>query len=210
MSDKKRLGILISGRGTNMLALIDAAQSGRLNADVVLVVSNVETAAGIEKARSRGVETMVIPHRGLSRREHEEKIVAELKRRRVDLVCLAGYMRLLSPYFIGEFPQRILNIHPSLLPAFPGLDAQRQALEHGVKVSGCTVHFVDETLDQGPIVKQAAVPVYDDDTIESLSARILKEEHRIYVEAVDLVLSGEYRIEGRRVLSPRHIAPSGA
>lgn len=210
MSDKKRLGILISGRGTNMLALIDAAQSGRLNADVALVVSNVETAAGLEKARSRGVETMVIPHRGLSRQDHERKIVAELKRRRIDLVCLAGYMRLLSPYFIGEFPQRILNIHPSLLPAFPGLDAQRQALEHGVKVSGCTVHFVDETLDQGPIIKQAAVPVYDDDTVESLSARILKEEHRIYVEAVELVLSGDYRIEGRRVLSLRHVAPPDA
>lgn len=203
MTEKKRLGILISGRGSNMLALIEAVESGRLKAEVAVVVSNVETAAGLEKARAHGVEAVVIPHRGLAREEHERLVVTELKKRQVDLVCLAGYMRLLSPYFIREFPERILNIHPSLLPAFPGLEAQRQALEHGVKYSGCTVHFVDETLDQGPIIKQAIVPVYDDDTVESLSARILQEEHRIYAEAVDIVLSGHYRIEGRRVLSSR-------
>jgi phosphoribosylglycinamide formyltransferase-1 len=201
MSERKRLGILISGRGSNMLALIEAVESGRLDAEVAVVVSNVETAAGLEKARTHGIETLVIPHKGLAREEHERLVVAELKKRSVDLVCLAGYMRLLSPYFIREFPQRILNIHPSLLPAFPGLDAQRQALEHGVKYSGCTVHFVDETLDQGPIIKQAVVPVYDDDTVETLSARILQEEHKTYVEAVAIVLSRHYRLEGRRVLS---------
>lgn len=206
MSGKKRLGILISGRGSNMLALVEAAERGQINAEVAVVISNVETAAGLEKARAHGIDAIVIPHRGLDRQEHERLVVAELKRRQVDWVCLAGYMRLLSPYFISEFPQRILNIHPSLLPAFPGLDAQRQALEHGVKYSGCTVHFVDETLDQGPIIKQAVVPVYDDDTVETLSARILEQEHRIYAEAVQLVLSGNYRIEGRRVLS----SPAGA
>lgn len=206
MSEKKRLGILISGRGSNMLALIEAVESGRLNAEVAVVVSNIETAAGLEKARAHGVETVVIPHKGLAREEHERLVVAELKQRQVALVCLAGYMRLLSPYFIREFPQRILNIHPSLLPAFPGLEAQRQALEHGVKYSGCTVHFVDETLDQGPIIKQAIVPVYDDDTVETLSARILEQEHRIYAEAVGIVLSGDYRVEGRRVISSRHPA----
>jgi phosphoribosylglycinamide formyltransferase-1 len=206
MSEKKRLGILISGRGSNMLALIGAVQSGRLNAEVAVVVSNVETAAGLEKARAHGVETVVVPHKGLAREEHERLVVAELKQRQVDLVCLAGYMRLLSPYFIREFPQRILNIHPSLLPAFPGLEAQRQALEHGVKHSGCTAHFVDETLDQGPIIKQAVVPVYDDDTVETLSARILEQEHRIYAEAADIVLSGDYRVEGRRVISSRNSA----
>jgi phosphoribosylglycinamide formyltransferase-1 len=152
------------------------------------------------------VGTVVVPHKGLAREEHERLVVAELKQRQVDLVCLAGYMRLLSPYFIREFPQRILNIHPSLLPAFPGLEAQRQALEHGVKHSGCTAHFVDETLDQGPIIKQAVVPVYDDDTVETLSARILEQEHRIYAEAADIVLSGDYRVEGRRVISSRNSA----
>jgi phosphoribosylglycinamide formyltransferase-1 len=201
MSEKKRLGILISGRGSNMLALVEAVERGQLNAEVALVFSNVETAAGLEKARAHGIETVVIPHKGMAREEHERIVVAELKTRAVDLVCLAGYMRLLSPYFIREFPRRILNIHPSLLPAFPGLDVQRQALEHGVKYSGCTVHFVDETLDQGPIIKQAVVPVYDDDTVETLSARILQEEHKTYVDAVALVLSGNFRIEGRRVLS---------
>jgi phosphoribosylglycinamide formyltransferase-1 len=205
MSDeKKHIGILISGRGSNMLALIEAVESGRLEAEVAVVISNIETAAGLEKAHAHGIETVVIPHRGLARKEHEQRVVAELKERPVDLVCLAGYMRLLSPYFISQFPQRILNIHPSLLPAFPGLEAQRQALEHGVKYSGCTVHIVDETLDQGPIIKQAVVPVYDDDTVESLSARILNEEHRIYAEAADLILRGDYRMEGRRVCSTRN------
>jgi phosphoribosylglycinamide formyltransferase-1 len=204
MSEQKRLGILISGRGSNMLALIEAVESGRLPATIALVLSNVETAAGLEKARSHGIETLAISHKGMARDEHERLVVAELKRRRIDLVCLAGYMRLLSPYFVREFPQRILNIHPSLLPAFPGMDAQQQALAHGVKYSGCTVHFVDETLDGGAIITQTVVPVYDHDTVESLSARILQQEHKTYVEAVDIVLSGDYRIEGRRVMSSRH------
>ncbi len=204
MNNKKRLGILISGRGSNMLALIEAVETGRLNAEVGIVVSNIETAGGLEKARAHGIETVAISHKGLAREEHERLVVAELKKRQVDLVCLAGYMRLLGSTFIREFFQRILNIHPSLLPAFPGLDAQKQALEHGVKYSGCTVHFVDETLDQGPIVKQAVVPVHDDDTVESLSARILEQEHRTYVEAVAFALGGEYRIDGRRVLTLRN------
>ncbi|MCS6805079.1 MAG: phosphoribosylglycinamide formyltransferase [Acidobacteriota bacterium] len=203
MSERARLGILISGRGSNMLALIQAVQSGRLDATVALVLSNVQGAAGLEKAQAHGIETLVISHKGMSREEHEQRVVAALKERRVDLVCLAGYMRLLSPYFISQFPQRILNIHPSLLPAFPGLDAQRQALAYGVKYSGCTVHFVDETLDGGPIIAQAVVPVHDDDTVESLAARILEQEHKTYVEAVALVLSGNYRIEGRRVIWSR-------
>lgn len=203
MGEKKKIGILISGRGSNMLALIEATERGELDAEVAVVISNVEEAPGLEKARAHGVEALVISHKGLSREEHERRIVAELKKRQVELVCLAGYMRLLSPYFLSEFPGRVLNIHPSLLPAFPGLEAQRQALEYGVKFSGCTVHFVDEKMDHGPIILQAVVPVYDDDTVETLSARILAEEHRLYVQAVALVLSGNYRIEGRRVLLGR-------
>jgi phosphoribosylglycinamide formyltransferase-1 len=200
MSEKPRVGILISGRGSNMLALIEAVERGRLNAEIAVVISNREEAEGLAKARQHGVETLVVSHQGLSRQEHERRIVAELKKRGVSLVCLAGYMRVLSPYFLSEFPQRVLNIHPSLLPAFPGLEAQRQALEYGVKYTGCTVHFVDENVDHGPIIAQAVVPVLDDDTVESLSARILSQEHRIYAEAVALVLSGKYKIEGRRVL----------
>ena len=203
MGGEKKIGILISGRGSNMLALIEATERGELEAEVAVVISNVEGAPGVQKAREHGVETLVISHVGLSREEHERRLVAELKRRGVELVCLAGYMRLLSPYFLSEFPGRVLNIHPSLLPAFPGLEAQRQALEYGVKFSGCTVHFVDEQMDHGPIIAQAVVPVYDDDTVETLSARILAEEHRLYVRAVALVLSGNYRIEGRRVLLGR-------
>lgn len=201
MSEKTKLGILISGRGSNMLALIEAVQQGRVNAEVAVVISNTDKAAGLEKARQHGVEALVISHQGLSREEHERRVVAELKKRGVSLVCLAGYMRVLSPYFLSEFPQRVLNIHPSLLPAFPGLEAQRQALEYGVKYTGCTVHFVDEDVDHGPIIAQAVVPVFDDDTVESLSARILSQEHRIYPEAVARVVSGKYRIEGRRVLT---------
>ncbi len=197
----KRLGILISGRGSNMLALADAVRDGRIpDAEIALVISNVETAAGLEKARARGIETIVLKQRGRTREEHDRAMAAELHRRQVDLVCLAGYMRLLSPWFVREFEQRVLNIHPSLLPAFPGLEAQRQALEYGVKYSGCTVHFVDEELDHGPIIKQAVVPVLPDDTVETLSARILVEEHKLYAEAVALVLSGKFRIEGRRVI----------
>src|SRR3989441_6430005 len=189
----KRLGILISGRGSNMLALSDAVREGRIpNAEVALVISNIETAAGLEKARERGIETIVLNHRGRTREEHDRAMAAELKRRRVDLICLAGYMRLLSPWFIREFEHRILNIHPSLLPAFPGFDAQRQALEHGVKFTGCTVHFVDETVDGGPIIAQRIVPVLDDDTEETLGARILEQEHKLYPEALAIVAGGAY------------------
>ena len=197
----KRIGILISGRGSNMLALADAVRDGLIpNAEIALVISNVAEAGGLAKAAERGITIVVLDHRGKPREEHDRAMAEHLRRANVDLVCLAGYMRLLSPWFITEFEHRVLNIHPSLLPAFPGLHAQRQALEHGVKFSGCTVHLVDEHLDHGPIVKQAVVPVLPDDTEESLSARILAEEHRSYAEAVALILSGKFRIEGRRVI----------
>ncbi|MGH9842824.1 MAG: phosphoribosylglycinamide formyltransferase [Blastocatellia bacterium] len=198
----KKLGILISGRGSNMLALADAVRDGRIpNAEVALVNSNVPTATGLEKARERGIEAIALDHRGKTREEHDRAMAAELTARNVDLICLAGYMRLLSPWFTREFANRILNIHPSLLPAFPGLDAQRQALEYGVKFTGCTVHLVDEQLDHGPIVRQAVVPVLDGDTEATLSARILAEEHRIYAEAVALILRGRFKIEGRRIVA---------
>jgi phosphoribosylglycinamide formyltransferase-1 len=196
----KRLGILLSGRGSNFLAIADLIASGRLDAEIAVVISNRPDAPGIALAQERGFNGVVLASRGLDREVYDRHLVAELRKNSVDLVCLAGYMRILSGYFIREFPQRILNIHPSLLPAFPGLDAQHQALDHGVKFSGCTVHFVDEGLDSGPIVAQAVVPVLDGDTAESLSARILTEEHRIYSEAIALVLSGKYRIQGRRVV----------
>jgi phosphoribosylglycinamide formyltransferase 1 len=187
---KKRIAILISGRGSNMLALSDAVRDGVIpNAEIAIVISDKPGARGLELARERGIETVAIERSGRNREEHEREIIAALRERHVDLVCLAGYMRLLSPCFVEAFRGRILNIHPSLLPAFPGLDAQRQALEHGVKVSGCTVHFVDETLDGGPIIAQRAVPVIEGDTVDSLSARILEEEHKLYPEAVMLVLS---------------------
>lgn len=197
----KRLGILLSGRGSNFLAIADAIGAGRLDAEIGVVISNRPEAPGIAAAVERGLNARALPSRNLDREIYDRQVVAELEANRVDLVCLAGYMRLLSGYFLRSFPMRILNIHPSLLPAFPGLDAQHQALEHGVKYSGCTVHFVDEGLDSGPIVKQAVVAVRDDDTAESLAARILIEEHRIYTEAIALVISGRYRIEGRRVIS---------
>jgi len=198
---KKRIGVLLSGRGSNFEAIAESVAAGRIpHAEIAIVISNREGAAGIEKARARGIEARVIPSKGLQREEHDRLVVAALQEKQVELVCLAGYMRLLSPYFIRAFPNRILNIHPSLLPAFPGLEAQRQALEHGVKISGCTVHFVDENLDAGPIIIQASVAIRDDDTAETLSERILKEEHRIYSEAVKMVLEGNYRIEGRRVI----------
>ena len=197
----KRIGIIISGRGSNMVALADAVREGSIpNAEVALVISNVADAAGLERARERGIETYVHSHRGSTREEHDHLMAAELHRRGVDLVCLAGYMRLLSPWFIHEFENRVLNIHPSLLPSFPGLDAQKQALEYGVKATGCTVHLVDNELDHGPIVKQAVVPVLIEDTVQTLSERILVEEHRIYPEAVALLLSGNYRLEGRRIV----------
>jgi len=196
----KRLGILISGRGSNFLAIADAIAEHRLDAEIAAVISNRAEAPGLALARERGLHALALPSQGLDREAYDRQLIQELRKSRVDLVCLAGYMRILSGHFIREFNQRILNIHPSLLPAFPGLDAQHQALEHGAKLSGCTVHFVEEGLDSGPIIRQAVVPVLEDDTAESLSARILKEEHRIYPEAIALVVSGRYRIEGRRVI----------
>ncbi|HLX43025.1 MAG TPA: phosphoribosylglycinamide formyltransferase [Bryobacteraceae bacterium] len=196
----RRLGILLSGRGSNFHAIAESIRLGKLDAEIAVVISNRADAPGIVTARELGLKAVVLASKGLDREIFDRALVEELHLNQVELVCLAGYMRILSGHFLREFPKRIVNIHPSLLPAFPGLDAQHQAIEHGVKVAGCTVHFVDEGLDSGPIIKQAAVPVLDDDTAESLSARILVEEHRIYSEAIALVLSGRYRIEGRRVM----------
>ena len=197
-----KIGILISGRGSNMSALIEAVKTGEIpNSEIAVVISDKQDAAGLQKAREKGVETIVIERRNRTRREHDAEMIAELKKRAVELICLAGYMRLLSAEFIEAFCNRIVNIHPSLLPSFPGLDAQRQAFEYGVKFSGCTVHFVDKGLDSGAIIAQKAVPVLDDDTIETLSARILGQEHRLYVEAVSLIVQRNYRLEGRRVLT---------
>ncbi len=198
---KKRVAVLLSGRGSNFEPLAESIASSRIpEAEIAMVVSNREGAFGIERAAARGIATRVLPSKGLEREAYDRQVVAVLKEYKVDFVCLAGYMRLLSPYFVAAFPNRILNIHPSLLPSFPGLESQRQALEYGVKFAGCTVHFVDENLDAGPIVLQAIVPVKDDDTEEALSARILQEEHHIYSEAVRIVLEGRYKIEGRRVI----------
>lgn len=196
----RRLGILLSGRGSNFQAIADNVAAGRLDAEIGIVVSNRPEAKGIEIARERGLPAAVIPSKGVAREEYDRSVVTELRGRGVELVCLAGFMRLLTAEFCSAFPLRILNIHPSLLPAFPGLEAQKQALEHGVKISGCTVHFVDQHLDAGPIVLQAAVPVLDSDTPDTLSERILKEEHRIYSEAIRIVLSQRWRMEGRRVV----------
>jgi phosphoribosylglycinamide formyltransferase-1 len=197
-----RIGVLLSGRGSNFEALADHIAAGRVpGAEIGLVISNREDAPGLARAAERAIPSQVIPSKGLQREAYDKLVVAEMKRAGVELVCLAGFMRLLSPFFVASFPERILNIHPSLLPSFPGLEAQRQALEYGVKFSGCTVHLVDENLDAGPILAQAIVPVRDDDTDEALSARILTEEHRIYADAVRLILSGRYRIEGRRVIA---------
>ena len=207
----KRIGVLLSGRGSNFEALADSIAAGRIpGAEIAIVISNREGAPGIARAQERGIPVRVLASKGLEREVYDRMLVAALDDARVNLVCLAGFMRLLSSYFVEAFPQKILNIHPSLLPAFPGLEAQRQALEHGVKFSGCTVHFVDESLDAGPIVVQAAVPVRDGDTEEALAARILTEEHRIYTEAVRLVLSGEYRIEGRRVVAASRSRGAGS
>ncbi len=198
---KKRIAVLLSGRGSNFEALADSVAAGRIpNAEIVIVISNREGAPGIERASARGIPTQVMPSKGLQREEYDRSVVTVLNEQRVDLVCLAGFMRLLSPFFVTAYRNRILNIHPALLPSFPGLEAQKQAFEYGVKFSGCSVHFVDESLDAGPIIVQAVVPVRDDDTAETLAARILAEEHRIYTEAVRIVLEGRYRIEGRRVL----------
>ena len=196
---KPRIAILISGRGSNMTAMLDAIDEGRLEAEVAVVISNVESAAGLLTAQRRGVETVVISHKGRTREDHGREMMAAIEAHDVRLICLAGYMRLLSSMFVRSFENRILNIHPSLLPAFPGVDAQRQALEHGVKITGCTVHLVDEQLDHGPIVMQRAVEVRDDDTVETLSARILENEHQIYAQAICKVLGTGFRIEGRRV-----------
>lgn len=195
----KRLGILLSGRGSNFEAIAAAVRDGRIEAQIAIVISNRRAAPGLDKARELGFTAECIPSQGVSRDVYDRRVVSRLKEAEVDFVCLAGFMRLLSPYFVDQFSERIVNIHPSLLPAFPGLDAQHQALEYGVRFTGCTVHFVDELLDAGPIIEQAVVPVLDGDTDQSLSARILKEEHRIYPEALALVLSGDYRIVGRRV-----------
>jgi phosphoribosylglycinamide formyltransferase 1 len=195
----KALGILISGRGSNLQAIIDAVADGRLDARIAVVISNRATAEGLEKAARAGIETRVLPHREYPTREdYDQALAREFRQCRVDLVCLAGFMRLLSATFVEVFPHAILNVHPSLLPAFPGVDAQRQALEHGVKVTGATVHLVTAELDGGPIIVQAPVPVLAEDTVENLSARILAEEHRIYPEAIATVLRGGWRIDGRR------------
>jgi phosphoribosylglycinamide formyltransferase 1 len=201
---KKRIGVLISGRGSNFEALAASVDAGRIpNAEIAIVLSNREDAPGLDRARARGIPARGIASKGLEREAFDRQILAALQEKKVDLVCLAGYLRLLSPYFVRAFPNRILNIHPSLLPAFPGLESQRQALEHGVKFAGATVHFVDEQLDAGPIIVQAVVPIEDADTVDTLSARILREEHRIYTEAVNIVLEARYRIDGRRVLVNR-------
>jgi len=198
---KKRIGVLLSGRGSNFDALAESVAAGRIpNAEIAVVISNRESAPGIQRAESRGIKTRVIPSKGLEREVFDRQVAGVLDEHKADLICLAGYMRLLSPFFVAQFPNRILNIHPSLLPSFPGLESQRQALEYGVKFAGCTVHFVDENLDAGPIVIQAVVAVEDHDTEESLSARILKEEHRVYSEAVKIVLEEKYKMVGRRVL----------
>lgn len=199
----RSIGVLISGRGSNLQALLAAASEGRLGGQVAVVISNVSGAAGLQKARAAGVPARFIDHATRARVAHDREVLAVLRAHEVDLVCLAGYMRLLSAEFIAAFPRRILNVHPSLLPAFPGRDAARQALEHGVKVTGATVHVVDEGLDSGPIVLQEAVSVDDDDTVESLAARILEAEHRIYPRAVRLLLAGAVRVEGRRVRGGR-------
>jgi len=208
---KKRIGVLLSGRGSNFEALAESVAAGRIpNAEIAIVISNREGAPGIARAKARGIATREIPSKGLERETYDRQVASVLDEYKVDLICLAGYMRLLSPYFVAKFPDGILNLHPSLLPSFPGLESQRQALEYGVKFAGCTVHFVDENLDAGPIIIQAAVPVKDGDTEAALSERILKEEHRIYSEAVRIVLEGKYKIAGRRVLQMQRPPEAGA
>ena len=202
MTDKiKNLGILLSGRGSNFEAIAKNISSGKIpNARIAVVISNRAEAGGIEVARTLGLETLVIPSKGKAREDHDREVVAALQHHNVDLVCLAGYMRLLSPWFVKQFPRKILNIHPSLLPAFPGLEAQEQAFAYGVKVSGCTVHFVDEELDHGAIIVQKAIPVLDTDDEKSLAAKILEQEHVAYSEAINLVLEGSFEAIGRRLV----------
>lgn len=194
-----KLGILISGRGSNMMAIAAAARAGTIHAEVAVVLSNRPQAQGLEWARQQGLRSLALPSAGREREEYDREVVAALRAAGVELVCLAGYMRLLSGYFVNEYRGRILNIHPSLLPAFPGLDAQQQALDYGVKYSGCTVHYVDESLDGGPVILQAVVPVLANDTVAALSVRILEQEHRVYPEAIRLVAGGGCRLEGRHV-----------
>jgi len=203
------LGILLSGRGSNFEAVADNIASGRLDASLAVVISNRADAPGIESARRRGLNALVIPSKGKVREEHDREVVAALREHQVYLVCLAGYMRLLSPWFVQQFPNRILNIHPSLLPAFPGLDAQKQAFDYGAKITGCTVHFVDENLDHGAIILQKAVPVLDSDDAHTLAARILEQEHVAYSEAIRIVLEGKFRIDGRRIVADEGQAASG-
>jgi len=196
----KKLGILISGRGSNFEAIARNVQAGKIPAEIGVVISNKEEAAGLAIARQMGLNALCIPSRGKEREAFERELVAALRQHEVELICLAGFMRVLTPYFIREFKGRILNIHPAILPSFPGVESQKQALDYGAKYTGCTVHFVDEGVDTGPVVAQAVVPILDDDTVETLAARILKEEHRIYTEAINLVIEDKIRIEGRRVL----------
>jgi phosphoribosylglycinamide formyltransferase-1 len=200
MTQLKKLGILLSGRGSNFEAIADSIQAGHLPAEIAIVISNRADAPGLDSARRRGLNARLIASKGRVREEHDAEVVAALRDARVDVVCLAGYMRLLSPQFIRAFPNRIVNIHPSLLPAFPGLEAQKQAIDHGVKISGCTVHFVDEHLDHGPIILQKTVPVLDTDDDHTLAARILEQEHLAYTEALRLVLADEVEVQGRRVV----------
>jgi phosphoribosylglycinamide formyltransferase 1 len=206
MAALKKLGILLSGRGSNFEAIADSIDAGLLKAEIAIVISNRADAKGLDSAKRRGMKAQLIPSKGRIREDHDAEVIAALKGANVDLICLAGYMRLLSPEFVRAFPDRILNIHPSLLPAFPGLDAQKQALDYGVKVTGCTVHFVDEHLDHGPIILQKIVPVLDGDDEGSLSARILQQEHMAYSEAIGLVLSGEVEIKNGKVI--RRAIPS--
>jgi phosphoribosylglycinamide formyltransferase 1 len=195
----KSLGILLSGRGSNFVAIADSIDAGRIpDTRISVVISNKADAPGIATARQRGLNAIAIPSKGKAREEHDREVVATLKQHGVDLICLAGYMRLLSPWFVQQFPRRILNIHPSLLPAFPGLEAQEQAFAYGVKVSGCTVHFVDEELDHGAIIVQKTVPVLDGDDEHSLAVRILEQEHIAYTEAINIVLGGKFEVAGRR------------
>ena len=201
----KNLGILLSGRGSNFEAIAKSVAARKIHdARIAIVISNRADAGGLATAQELGIETLVLPSKGKAREEHDREVVAALQRHKVDLVCLAGYMRLLSPWFVKQFPQRILNIHPSLLPAFPGLEAQEQAFAYGVKVAGCTVHFVDEELDHGPIIVQKAIPVLETDDEKSLSARILDQEHIAYSEAIDLVLNRECRVVGRKFVTDKH------
>src|SRR6267154_1367648 len=195
----KNLGILLSGRGSNFVAIADSIDAGRIpEAGITIVISNRADAPGVEAAQKRGLNVLVIPSKGKDREAHDREVVAALKEHKVDLICLAGYMRLLSPWFVQQFPRRILNIHPSLLPAFPGLEAQQQAFAYGVKVSGCTVHFVDEELDHGAIIVQKTVSVFDTDDEQALAARILEQEHLAYTEAINIVLRGQFEVAGRR------------